>query len=112
MHQLFKLLKYCIYIWLMQGILQRYNSLATGFYNIYRRFGSNSSIAPYSVYLLNVTRLYFPKIAYENNFEPEYTRNSNHAYIVVALIATTLVAARQAVAEEEEKRRGHQWLST
>ncbi len=52
----------------MQGILQRYNSLATTFYNLYRKFGTNLWIAPYNSYLFNITRVYFPKISYENNF--------------------------------------------
>lgn len=85
----------------MQGVLQRYNSVGTAFYNVYRKFGTYSPLNQYTSYLFNITKLYFPKVSYENNFELEYTRNSSHGYIVVALIATTLVAARQAVAEEE-----------
>lgn len=92
----------------MIGVTRRYNTLATAFYNFYRRFGTNFWSAPYESYLLNISRIYFPKIAYQNNFEPEYTRTSYNAYIVVALIASTLVAARQAVAAEEQATLGHQ----
>jgi hypothetical protein len=92
----------------MQSIVRRYNTVATGFYNVYRRFGTNLWSTPYEGYLLNITRVYFPKIAYQNNFEPEYTRTSNNAYIVLALIATTLVAARSTVQKEEARDEGHQ----
>lgn len=91
----------------MIGITRRYNTVATAFYNYYRRLGTNCWSTPYEAYLLNITRIYFPKIAYQNTFEPEYTRTNNHAYIVIALIATTLIAARQAVGEEEVDNRGH-----
>jgi hypothetical protein len=91
----------------MIGITRRYNTVATTFYNYYRRFGTNYWSMPYETYLLNISRVYFPKIAYQNTFEPEYTRTNNHAYIVIALIATTLVAARQAVAEEKDNNKGH-----
>lgn len=91
----------------MQGVFHRYNSLASGFYNFYKSFGTNCWLTPYLSYGINISRVYFPRISYQNNFEPEYTRTSNHGYIVVALIATTLVASRLAVAQEEEKSQGH-----
>ena len=91
----------------MQVVLQRYNTIATGFYNFYKTFGTNFWLTPYLNYGINISRVYFPKIAYQNNFEPEYTKTSNHGYIVVALIASTLIASRVAVAQEEEKTQGH-----
>lgn len=91
----------------MIGIARRYNSVATAFYNLYRRFGTNYWSTPYESYLLNVSRAYFPKIAYQNNFEPEYTRTSYNAYAVLALVVATLVASRQAVAQQEQANRGH-----
>jgi hypothetical protein len=91
----------------MIGITRRYNSVATAFYNFYRRFGTNYWSTPYDAYLINITRVYFPKLAYQNNFEPEYTRTSYNAYIALALIATTLVAARATVAKEEQANQGH-----
>lgn len=91
----------------MIGITRRYNTVATAFYNYYHRFGPNFSSTPYEAYFLNISRVYFPKIAYQNTFEPEYTRTNNSAYIVIGLIATTLIAARQAVAEEEVNNKGH-----
>jgi hypothetical protein len=91
----------------MIGIARNYNALATAFYNFYRRFGPNYWSTPYEAYLLNISRVYFPKIAYQNNFEPEYTRTSYNAYLALALIAATLVAARQTVAEEERNNTGH-----
>lgn len=87
----------------MQAVIRRYNTVATGFYNLYRKFGTNFPTMPYETYLFHITRVYFPKIAYQNNFEPEYTKTSYHGYLTVALIGFTLVAARQAVSEEESK---------
>jgi hypothetical protein len=92
----------------MIGIIKRYDTVATAFYNFYRRLGTNCFATPYASYAINISRAYFPKIAYQNNFEPEYTRTSNNAYIVIALITATLVAARQAVAQQELATQGHQ----
>ncbi len=78
----------------MIGITRRYNTVATTFYNYYRCLGTNFATMPYETYLLNISRVYFPKLAYQNNFEPEYTRTTNHAYLALALMATTFVAAR------------------
>jgi hypothetical protein len=91
----------------MIGIARNYNTVATAFYNLHRRFGRDYWSTPCESYLLNITRTHFPKIAYENHFEPEYTRTNYNAYIVIALIATTLLAARRTVAEEESRNRGH-----
>ena len=91
----------------MIGIARRYNTVATAFYNFHCRFGRDYWSIPYESYILNITRTHFPKIAYQNHFEPEYTTTSYNAYIVIALIATTLVAARTTVAQQESKNRGH-----
>jgi hypothetical protein len=94
----------------MQGIVQRYNCWASCFYTQYRRFVTSSPVSPYLYYALNVTRTHFPKLAYQNNFEPEYTRPlvKYNTAIVLSIVAFTLYASRKAVAEEEAKTAGNQ----
>ena len=86
----------------MQGIRNRFNSLGTSFYNLYKCTFITNSLTPYVQYGLNTVRTQFPKIAYQNTFEPEYTRPlvKYNAPIVVGLILTTLWASRAAVAED------------
>ena len=86
----------------MQGIRNRYNSLGISFYNFYKTNVINSPISPYLQYGINTIRIQFPKIAYQNTFEPEYTRPlvKYNVPIVLGLIFTTIWAARATVAEE------------
>lgn len=87
----------------MQGIRQRYNTLSVCFYNFYRRYVTNCSLTPYEVYAFRMIETRFPKLSYQNNFEPAYTCNTvkYNAPIVLSLIAFTVWASHQAVAEEE-----------
>jgi hypothetical protein len=65
---------------------------------------------PYLSYAINTTRTTFPKISYQDPFEPEYTRPTvkHNGPIVIAMIAFTLWASREAVAEEEKGNVGKQ----
>ena len=58
----------------MQAIRTRYNSWAVCFYNGYRKYITNFPTAPYEVYAFRMALTQFPKIAYQNPFEPAYTR--------------------------------------
>jgi hypothetical protein len=85
----------------MQGIRNNYNSLGISFYNFYKCYITNCPVTPYLSYSYNTARTHFPKLAYQNTFEPEYTRPvvKHNAPIVIALILTTLWASRVAVQE-------------
>ena len=91
----------------MQNIAKNYDKFGRAFYNIYRGVFSNSPLQPYLVYGFNIARTHFPKIAYQNNFEPEYTTDKvkYNAPIVISIIAFTLYASRKAVAAEQEDSR-------
>ena len=86
----------------MQAIRNRFNSLGTSFYNFYRCNFTNNPLTPYLQYSFNSVRTQFPKLAYQNTFEPEYTRPlvRHNVPIVLGLILATLYASRVAVAEE------------
>lgn len=84
----------------MQGIRNRFNSLGSSFYNIYKSTFTNSPLSPYLQYGFNTVRTQFPKLAYQNSFEPEYTRPAvkYNVPIVLGLVFATLWASRAAVA--------------
>jgi hypothetical protein len=86
----------------MQGIFARYDRLATGFYGFYHKF---IAVSPYQTYVWNITRTHFPKLAYNNPFEPEYTRPlvKYNAAIVLSLVALTILVTAKTVNEEREK---------
>jgi hypothetical protein len=54
----------------MQRIGKTYNSLGIAFYNVYKSTVANNPITPYLSYAYNTARIYFPKIAYQNPYEP------------------------------------------
>lgn len=83
----------------MQNILYRYDRVATAFYNFHSQYFKNCSSIPYTTYALNISRVYFPKISYQNIYEPEYTspKVKHNAPIVVSLILFTLYLSRQTV---------------
>jgi hypothetical protein len=86
----------------MQEIRSRFNSLGISFYNLYKATFTNNPLRPYVQYSINTVRTQFPKIAYQNTFEPEYTKPlvKHNVPIVLGLILTTIWASRVAVAEE------------
>ena len=89
----------------MQAIRNRYNCLAVAFYNIWTHSVTKGPVAPYASYAFKTAFTQSPKIAYENPYEPAYTRPEvrYNAPIVVSLIALTLWYSRKAVCEEEHK---------
>jgi hypothetical protein len=89
----------------MQGIRARYNTVAVCFYTFYRKFVTHCPTAPYRNYVIRNIFTTFPKLAYQNPFEPAYTRPEvkYNAPVVLTLIAFTLWASRKAVCEEEAK---------
>lgn len=89
----------------MQAIRQRYNSLSVCFYNLYRSYVTNCPLTIYGSYAFRMAETHFPKLSYQNNFEPAYTRNTvkYNVPIVLSLIAVTVWASHQAVVEEENQ---------
>jgi hypothetical protein len=89
----------------MQGIVARYDKLASGFYCFYRKFFTNCYRSPYQTYLFNVTRTHFPKLAYNNAFEPEYTRPlvKYNAIIVLSMVTLTAFVTWKTVSDERAK---------
>lgn len=49
---------------------KQYNVIASTFYNLYACGIKNSTWMKYVSYGVNVTRVYFPKVSYQNTFEP------------------------------------------
>jgi len=94
----------------MQNITRNYNCVSTWFYNFYRRWGTNCPRMPYQAYLFNIATINLPKLAYEHNFEPEYTRPAvkYNAPIVLTMIGVTLVLARKTVEDEENSNKTNQ----
>ena len=88
----------------MQNIAANYDKAGRAFYNLYRCLFTNCSTAPYVNYSMSLVRTQFPKLAYQNHFEPEYTTSKvkYNAPIVLTMVAFTLYASRKAVAAEEE----------
>lgn len=86
----------------MQAIRQRYNTLAVAFYNLYRGSITNCSTTPYAVYAFRMAQTYFPKISYNNIYEPAYTRPTvkYNVPIVAGLVLFTLWASHKTVAEQ------------
>lgn len=91
----------------MQAIRNRYNCLAVAFYNIWSKTVTNCPLTPYTLYAFHSAMTKFPKIAYENPYEPAYTRPEvkYNAPVVISLIAFTLWYSRKAVADEERENR-------
>jgi len=89
----------------MQAIRQRYNSWAICFYNSFHKYYTNCPTTPYLVYGYRMAVTHFPKISYQNSFEPAYTRPEvkYNAPVVVSMILFTLWCSRRAVAEEENQ---------
>ena len=93
----------------MQAIRSRYNNVSVAYYNLFRKYITNNPIQPYGVYAFRKVSTEFPKIAYQNPFEPAYTRAEvkYNAHIVVPMILLTLWYSRKVVAEEESKQVHH-----
>ena len=87
----------------MQAIRNRYHKWAVCFYDGYHKYFVNCSLTPYLSYDLNMTLTQFPKIAYQNPFEPAYTRPEvkYNAPIVGSMILFTLWYSRKTSCEEE-----------
>ncbi len=75
---------------------KQYDALARQFYNVVNCGFKNNTAMKYISYGFNVTKVYFPKVSYQNTFEPEYTRPSiKYNYIIVTgLIGLTLYATK------------------
>jgi hypothetical protein len=75
----------------MQNIIARYDRLATSFYGLYRGVFHNKLFSPYLYYAWNITRTHFPKLAYNNPYEPEYTRPlvKYNAVLVLSIVTVT-----------------------
>ena len=88
----------------MQNIIRNYDKAGRAFYNLYRLVFTNSPLTPYLTYAFNISKTHFPKLAYNNPYDPEYTTSKvkYNAPVVLSLIAFTLYASRKAVAAEEE----------
>jgi hypothetical protein len=78
---------------------KQYDLIARQFYNLYSCGIKNSAGWKYLTYGLNISRVYFPKVSYQNPFEPEYTRASiRYNYLIVTgLIGFTLYATKSKV---------------
>ena len=85
---------------------KQYNAIATTFYNLYGCGIKNSTWMKYASYGFNVSRVYFPKVSYQNTFEPEYTSPSvKYNYIIVGgLIALTYYATKTKVNSYYQKK--------
>jgi hypothetical protein len=78
---------------------KQYDALARQFYNLYNCGVKNSVPMKYISYGFNISKVYFPKVSYQNNYEPEYTKRSvKYNYLIVsAIVGLTLVATKAKV---------------
>ena len=74
------------------NIMSLYNNLSKQFYGAYNKLYASSSIKYYLSYGCYLGFACAPKLSYQNQYEPEYTKNTvkYNAPIVAAMLGTTL----------------------
>lgn len=77
---------------------KQYDSLAKLSYNVINSTFKSAGWK-YLSYGFNISKVYFPKISYQNTFEPEYTKPSiKYNYLIISgLIGLTLIATKAKV---------------
>lgn len=75
---------------------KQYDAIARQSYNLINCGIRNNTAFKYISYGFNITKVYFPKVSYQNQFEPEYTAPSiKYNYLIVsAIIGFTLYATK------------------
>jgi hypothetical protein len=81
----------------MDQIARRYKLVATLFYDYSKCLVGNASYTRYLIYASEISTIYFPKLAYENQFEPEYTpwHVKYNAPIVLTIFGITIYLANK-----------------
>jgi len=75
---------------------KQYDAIARQSYNLINCGIRNNTAFKYIYYGFNITKVYFPKVSYQNQFEPEYTAPSiKYNYLIVsAIIGFTIYATK------------------
>lgn len=78
---------------------RQYDMMAKQFYNMYSCGFKNNTAMKYISYGYNITRVYFPKVSFQNTYEPEYIKPSiKYNYLIITgLIGLTLLATKAKV---------------
>lgn len=78
---------------------KQYDAIARKSYDLINCGIKNNAAFKYISYGFNITKVYFPKVSYQNPYEPEYTKPSvKYNWIVVSgLIGLTLYATKSKV---------------
>ncbi len=78
---------------------KQYDAIAKQFYNLVNCGVRNNSAFKYISYGYNITRVYFPKVSYQNPYESEYTKPTvKYNYIIISgLVGLTLLATKAKV---------------
>lgn len=87
---------------------KQYDALTRQCYNLINCGVFNSTPYKYISYGYNITKVYFPKVSYQNPYDPEYTKPSvKYNWIIVSgLIGFTFYATKAKVNSY------YQWLSS
>ncbi len=78
---------------------KQYDAMARQFYNLVNCGVRNNTAFKYISYGYNISRVYFPKVSYQNPYESEYTKPTiKYNYIIIyGLIGLTLLATKAKV---------------
>ena len=84
---------------------KQYDALTKASYDLVNCWVRKSAPTKYLTYAFNISKVYFPKVSYQNPYEPEYTKASvKYNWIVVSgLIGFTLYATKAKVNSYYEK---------
>lgn len=75
---------------------KQYDFIARKGYDMANCWFRKNALSQYLSYGFNISKIYFPKVSYQNPFEPEYTKASvKYNWIIVSgLIGVTLYATK------------------
>jgi hypothetical protein len=78
---------------------KQYDAIARTSYDLINCWVRRNSFTQYLSYGFNMGKVYFPKISYQNPYEPEYTKASvKYSWVVVSgLIGFTLYATKSKI---------------
>ena len=78
---------------------KQYDALARASYNMINCWVRQSAATKYLSYGFNISKVYFPKVSYQNTYEPEYPKPSvKYNWVIVSgLIGITLYATKSKI---------------